>query len=81
MTDETLESPANREADDAETREAEDLLARLKGEHARIKSEINALQENGSLDMLKLRRMKKIKLSIKDQIRYLENQVTPDIIA
>ena len=28
-----------------------------------------------------VKRMKKIKLSIKDQIAYLENQLTPDIIA
>ena len=32
-------------------------------------------------DMLKIGRMKKIKLSIKDQITYIENQLTPDIIA
>jgi len=32
-------------------------------------------------DMLKVRRMKKIKLSLKDQITFIENQITPDIIA
>jgi hypothetical protein len=66
---------------EAETREAEALLAELKTEHRRIDQEIDALIETGVADMLKVRRMKKIKLSLKDQIAYLENQVTPDIIA
>jgi len=33
------------------------------------------------MDMLKLKRMKKAKLSVKDQIAYLENMLTPDILA
>ena len=57
------------------------LLGSLKREHTRINKEVDALHENGVMDMLKLKRMKKIKLSIKDQITYLENLVTPDIIA
>ncbi|MGB6230615.1 MAG: DUF465 domain-containing protein [Litorimonas sp.] len=66
---------------DAEAREAIALLERLRHEHRRIDQEIEALSETGVADMLKVRRMKKIKLSIKDQIAYLENQTTPDIIA
>ncbi|MGJ8560154.1 MAG: YdcH family protein [Litorimonas sp.] len=67
----------------AEEEEAQaiELLERLKLEHRRIDQEINALAETGVADMLKVKRMKKIKLSIKDQIAYLENQITPDIIA
>ncbi|WP_371396915.1 YdcH family protein [Fretibacter rubidus] len=57
------------------------LLERLKSEHRRIDKEIRALEENGVSDMLKIKRMKKIKLSIKDQVTYLENMLTPDIIA
>lgn len=57
------------------------LLKSLKLEHRRIDQEINALAETGVADMLKVKRMKKIKLSIKDQIAYLENEITPDIIA
>lgn len=57
------------------------LLRTLKTEHRRIDSEIDALYETGVNDMLKVKRMKKIKLSIKDQITYIENQLTPDIIA
>ena len=57
------------------------LLEKHKSEHRRIDIEIKALIETGVADMLKVKRMKKVKLSIKDQIVYLENQLTPDIIA
>jgi hypothetical protein len=78
MTDDTIIS-ANDEGLSEE--EMLTLLATLKREHARINSEVDALHENGVMDMLKLKRMKKIKLSIKDQITYLENMLTPDILA
>lgn len=58
-----------------------DLLASLKREHSRINSEVDALHENGVMDMLKLKRMKKTKLAVKDKIAYLENLLTPDILA
>jgi hypothetical protein len=57
------------------------LLERLRDEHRAIDAEVNALTETGVMDMLKLRRMKKVKLAIKDKIAFLENQLTPDIIA
>ncbi len=59
----------------------QELLGDLKKEHRRIDTEIKASEENSVVDVLKIRRMKKIKLSIKDQIVFLENQLTPDIIA
>lgn len=61
--------------------ELEELLNNLRTEHRRIDNEIKALIETGVADMLKVRRMKKIKLSLKDQITFIENQLTPDIIA
>lgn len=61
--------------------EMRELLSNLKEEHRRIDIEIKALEETGVLDVLKIRRMKKIKLSMKDQIVFIENQLTPDIIA
>lgn len=61
--------------------EMKSLLATLKREHTRINSEVDALHENGVMDMLKLKRMKKTKLAVKDQISYLENMLTPDILA
>ena len=57
------------------------LLEKLRVEHRRVDDEINANMENGAADMLKIKRMKKIKLSLKDQIAIMENQLTPDIIA
>lgn len=61
--------------------ELEGLLETLRKEHRRIDTEIKALIETGVADMLKVQRMKKIKLSLKDQITFIENQITPDIIA
>ncbi len=57
------------------------LLKRLKTEHRAVDREIKAMIETGVMDMLKIKRMKKIKLAMKDKITFIENQVTPDIIA
>lgn len=88
MSDDTSDSDlADNKTADSNTNDEptqEELLAllnELKTEHRRIDNEIDALLETGVADMLKVKRMKKIKLSIKDQIAYLENQLTPDIIA
>lgn len=56
-------------------------LGKLKDEHRRLDNEINALRETGAVDMLKIVRMKKIKLKLKDKIAALEDSLTPDIIA
>lgn len=57
------------------------LLKRLKTEHRAIDQEVKAMIETGVMDMLKIKRMKKIKLAMKDKISFIENQITPDIIA
>ena len=69
------------QSDDLSDEEFLEILRGLKLEHRRIDNEIKAIVETGVADMLKIRRMKKLKLSLKDQIAYIENQVTPDIIA
>ena len=73
----------SNEKQTSEPNEAElvDMLSDLKLEHRRLDNEIKANLETGVADMLKVRRMKKLKLSLKDQITYIENQITPDIIA
>ena len=53
----------------------------LQQEHRRLDAEIKDLIETGAGDMLKIQRMKKIKLLMKDQITCLMTQLTPDIIA
>ena len=74
-------SDEDHHSEDLSETELIELLNGLKLEHRTIDSEINAIMETGVSDMLKIRRMKKIKLSIKDQIAFIENQLTPDIIA
>jgi len=58
-----------------------EVLSGLKFEHRQIDIEIKAMIETGVSDMLKIKRMKKVKLSLKDKIVFIENQLTPDIIA
>ena len=78
MHDDTDTIDGDNEPSEAELKA---LLEKLRLEHRRIDTEINALIETGVADIVKVQRMKKIKLSIKDQITYIENQTTPDIIA
>jgi len=56
-------------------------LAVLKREHRDLDDAIHALQESGRADPLRLRRLKKKKLFLKDQIASIEDELTPDIIA
>ena len=56
-------------------------LRRLREEHRQLDTEIQALRETGAVDMLKIGRMKKLKLRLKDRIAAIENMLTPDIIA
>lgn len=56
-------------------------LAALKQKHRELDGKIDALQETGTGDQLTIRRLKKEKLSLKDQIAALEDRTTPDIIA
>ena len=57
------------------------LLKQLKSEHRHIDEEVDALRDMGAVDMLKIGRMKKIKLRLKDRIARIEDLLTPDIIA
>ena len=64
--------------------DAEDLsaaLARLRQEHRDLDTAIEALQEAPSADILRLQRLKKRKLVLRDRISFIEDQLTPDIIA
>jgi len=61
----------------AETRLA---LARLRQEHEDYDVAINAMIETGC-DALRVQRMKKKKLAIKDKMSQIEDQIIPDIIA
>ncbi|GAK33460.1 hypothetical protein JCM17846_20770 [Iodidimonas nitroreducens] len=56
-------------------------LLTLEQEHRDLDSAIVALQQSGSYDQLQIMRLKKRKLLLKDQIRHIEDQILPDIIA
>lgn len=56
-------------------------LEQLRAEHRQMDMGIKALIETGVTDMLKIARMKKLKLHLKDRIQALEDSITPDIIA
>lgn len=56
-------------------------LEALRSEHRDLDEAISALEAKGTADQLTLRRLKKQKLSLKDQIAMIEDKITPDIIA
>jgi hypothetical protein len=66
---------------DEEVAEFEAELARLKEEHRDLDMAIEALERMVAGDQLQIQRLKKRKLVLKDRISYIEDQITPDIIA
>jgi hypothetical protein len=56
-------------------------IALLRAEHRDLDEQIAAEEESRACDQLLLRRLKKRKLALKDQITSLEDQLLPDIIA
>jgi hypothetical protein len=64
-----------------EERELQGQLARLQQEHRDLDAAILALQHAHGSDQLQIQRLKKRKLHLRDRISYIEDQLTPDIIA
>jgi hypothetical protein len=56
-------------------------LATKRQEHRDLDEAVSALHEKGRADALMLQRFKRQKLALKDEIRRLEDEITPDIIA
>jgi hypothetical protein len=56
-------------------------LGRLRQEHQDLDAAVEALHGLAMPDQLRIARMKKRKLILRDQIAKLENQLTPDLIA
>jgi len=56
-------------------------LARLLQEHRDLDAAIAALQTAPGSDLLQVQRLKKRKLVLRDRITFIEDQLTPDIIA
>lgn len=64
-----------------EEREVEAELERLRQEHRDLDVAIDALEALPVFDRLQVQRLKKRKLALRDRITYLEDLLTPDIIA
>ncbi len=56
-------------------------LERLRQEHRDLDAAIEALQSVPGSDVLQIQRLKKRKLALRDRITFIEDQITPDIIA
>jgi hypothetical protein len=64
-----------------EERELRGQLARLQQEHRDLDAAILALADSPGSDLIQVQRLKKRKLVLRDRISYIEDQLTPDIIA
>lgn len=67
--------------DTPEKRALKARLVEYREEHRALDSAILALQEQSAGDALQLARLKKRKLVLRDQIQWIEDRLTPDIIA
>jgi hypothetical protein len=56
-------------------------IAELRLEHEDLDAAVAALEREGRPDQLRIARLKRRKLALRDQIVALENRLTPDIIA
>lgn len=66
---------------DQDDNELQTELARLQQEHRDLDAAIDALHQSPAPDLLRLQRLKKRKLLLRDRIAFIEDQITPDIIA
>lgn len=73
--------PIDSNMTDDEDREFREELVRLQQEHRDLDAAIAALQLSPAPDVLQLQRLKKRKLQLRDRIAFVEDQITPDIIA
>ena len=78
----TLRFPRHRgDMTKEEERELRATLMRLQQEHRDLDAAIGALQNTIGSDSLQVQRLKKRKLFLRDRITFIEDQLTPDIIA
>lgn len=65
----------------ADLENPQDRLKALQQEHRDLDDVIERLAESVPFDQLRMQRLKKRKLALKDEIARLESQTVPDIIA
>ncbi len=56
-------------------------LEELRVEHRDLDDVISRVNEEAPFDQIRMQRLKKRKLALRDQINHLESQLLPDIIA
>ena len=56
-------------------------IAKLRQEHQDLDDAVHALEQSQHPDQIQVARLKKKKLILRDEIKLLEDQLTPDIIA
>jgi hypothetical protein len=56
-------------------------IAQLRQDHQDLDDAIHALEQGSRPDQIQIARLKKKKLGLRDEIKQLEDQLTPDIIA
>lgn len=66
---------------DAEEKAIRARLADLRQQHQDLDAAVAALESQARPDMIQIARLKKRKLSLRDEMTQLEDQITPDIIA
>lgn len=66
---------------DTEERELHERVKALRQEHADLDAAIEALQAVPAPDQLRIARMKRKKLALRDEIVRIEARILPDIIA
>ena len=70
-----------KEIAETERAELERKLSELRVMHRDLDAAIDALAGNSSYDYLRIQRLKKQKLQLKDQIAHIESALLPDVIA
>ncbi len=80
----SLSGTGTREAMNLDTLQEVALRSKLQSllqQHRDLDAAIQSLEASGTGDQLQLRRLKKMKLDLKDKISTIENMLIPDIIA
>lgn len=68
-------------SEDRDQRMLRESLAQLRQEHRDLDAAILALEQAVRTDQLQVKRLKKKKLGLKDEIARVEDELLPDIIA
>jgi len=80
-TDQAIMTSGSRRLSDEEEARIRRELTELRQEHRDLDAAIAAMVESGRTDTIRIQRLKKRKLALKDRISVLEDQLLPDIIA